>query len=80
MNSLSERLLWTAWSIAMRGPLRYRLTMWAVRLGARIGPWLPWHPGKMGAWTRGREIPVVPPGPSFRAWWRRNGSQLKPRK
>ena len=80
MNHISERLLWVAWAFAMRGPLRYRLTMWAVRLGARIGPYLPWHPNKMGAWTRGREIPVVPKGPSFRAWWRRNGDQIKPGK
>jgi hypothetical protein len=27
---------------------------------------LPWHPGKLGAWTRGRELPKVP-SQSFRA-------------
>jgi L-lactate dehydrogenase complex protein LldF len=71
MNKPSERLMWTAWSFAMRGPLRYRMAMWFVRLGVRLAPWLPWHPGKLGHWTRGRELPQVPAGTSFRGWWRR---------
>lgn len=75
MNSLSEKLMWTMWSWAMRGPLRYRLTMLAVRIGMRLVPWLPWHPGKLGAWTRGRDLPA-PGGPAFRNWWRRNGDQF----
>jgi len=76
MNSISERLIWTAWSIAMGGPLRYRLTMWAVRTGVRFIPWLPkaLHIGKLGAWTRGRELPELP-GPSFRAWWKKHGEE-----
>jgi L-lactate dehydrogenase complex protein LldF len=75
MNSITEKLMWLAWSIAMGGPLRYRLTMLSVRIGMRFIPWLPWHPGKLGAWTRGRDLPAVP-GHVFRAWWRRNGEQF----
>ncbi|MGO8691678.1 MAG: lactate utilization protein B [Thermoguttaceae bacterium] len=71
MRSASERLLWRLWAWAMGGPRRYRLTMWAVRQGVRLAPLLPWHPGKLGAWTRGRALPKVP-GPAFRTWWRRS--------
>ena len=77
-NSILDRITWNLWSWAMRGPLRYRLTMWAVRIGVRLLPFVPWHPGKLGAWTRGRLLPQVPPEPSFRTWWRRNGAQVKP--
>jgi len=69
MRSLSERLMWQTWSWFMAGPRRYGLAMWGVRLGVRMSKFLPWHPGKLGAWTRGRELPKVP-GPSFRAWWK----------
>jgi L-lactate dehydrogenase complex protein LldF len=79
MNHPTERLTWLLWAWAMRTPLRYRLTMWAVRLGMRVLPWVPWHPGKLGAWTRGRALPEVPPT-SFRAWWREHGEELKPKK
>ena len=71
MNSVSERLTWKLWAWAMSGPKRYGLAMWAVRLGVRLARFLPWHPGKLGAWTRGRELPKVP-GPAFRTWWRGN--------
>lgn len=74
-RSFIERLMWNCWAWSMGGPLRYRLTMWAVRLGVRIVPWLPWHPWYLGAWTRGRALPEVP-GPSFRAWWRSNSSKF----
>ena len=53
----------------MGGPRRYGLAMWAVRWASAWRRFLPWHPGKLGAWTRGRELPEVP-GPSFRSWWR----------
>ncbi len=69
MNSASERLTWRIWAWAMSGPARYRWAMAAVRLGVRLARFLPWHPGKLGAWTRGRELPQVP-GPAFRKWWR----------
>ncbi len=77
MNSATERLTWRLWAWAMSGPRRYRLTMWAVRLGVRLAKFLPWHPGKLGAWTRGRELPQVP-GPAFRRWWRRKEDNSKP--
>lgn len=78
MNSWTDRITWRAWSWAMRGPKRYKLAMWAVRLGVRMAKFLPWHPGKLGAWTRGRELPKVP-GPAFRKWWRANRDSVKPK-
>jgi L-lactate dehydrogenase complex protein LldF len=69
VNSFVERLTWKAWAWAMSGPKRYTLAMWAVRLGVRMARFLPRHPGKLGAWTRGRELPKVP-GPAFRSWWK----------
>ncbi|MGA2061527.1 MAG: lactate utilization protein B [Thermoguttaceae bacterium] len=71
MNSFTERMMWLTWSWFMAGPLRYKLAMWGVRLGVRMARFLPWHPGKLGAWTRGRELPQ-PSGPPFRTWWRKN--------
>ncbi len=78
MNSWTERLTWLAWSWMFAGPKRYRLAMAAVKLGVRLARWLPWHPGKLGAWTRGRELPELPKEPPFRDWWRKNGARLKP--
>jgi hypothetical protein len=76
VRSWTERLTWQMWSWAMRGPLRYRLAMWAVRQGVRMAKFLPWHPGKLGAWTRGRALPRVP-GPAFRRWWKSQGNQAE---
>ena len=74
-----ERLIWWGFAIAMGGPLRYRLTMTMAKLGMRVIPWLPWHPGKLGAWTRGRALPEIPAGGSFRAWWKnRSVGEKKP--
>jgi len=70
MNSPAERLTWRLWAWLMRGPNRYKLAMWAVRWGVRMARFLPWHPGKLGAWTRGRALPQVP-AHDFRHWWRR---------
>jgi L-lactate dehydrogenase complex protein LldF len=80
MRSLRQRVTWQLWSWAMGGPKRYRMAMAAVKLGVRLAPFLPWHFWELGAWTRGRELPKVPRGPSFRDWWRKNGSQLKPKR
>jgi len=74
VNSLTERLMWKGWAWAMSGPLRYRIAMWAVRIGVRLARFLPWHPGKLGAWTRGRELPDVPTRAPFRTWWRKTAS------
>jgi len=71
-----ERLVWKLWAWAMCGPRRYALAMTMARLGVRMAAFLPWHPAQLGAWTRGRELPKVP-GPSFRRWWRRHGSEVK---
>jgi L-lactate dehydrogenase complex protein LldF len=78
MNSITERVTWNLWAWAMGGPLRYKLTMLGVRWGVRMTKFLPWHPGKLGAWTRGRELPKVP-GHSFRGWWKKHGEECKPR-
>jgi L-lactate dehydrogenase complex protein LldF len=76
MKSWTERMTWAAWAWAMGGPIRYKVAMTGVRLGMRLAKFLPWHPGKLGAWTRGRELPQVP-GPDFRDWWRRNGKKYQ---
>jgi len=78
MKSWTERLTWKAWAWAMSSPWRYRMAMKMLRLGVKAARFLPWHPGKLGAWTRGRELPEVPAGPAFRGWWRRYGTQVKP--
>ncbi|NQT40989.1 MAG: lactate utilization protein [Planctomycetes bacterium] len=66
-RSLGDRLTWKLWAWAMGGPRRYRAAMGLVKLGVRLARFLPWHPGKLGAWTRGRALPQVPRGKSFRA-------------
>ena len=77
-RSIVDRITWNLWAWAMGGRRRYGLAMWAVRCGIRMARFLPWHPGKLGAWTRGRELPVVP-GHSFRAWWRRRSGSGGPK-
>lgn len=76
VRSPLERLIWNAWSWAMGGPLRYRLTMGFVRIGVRLAKFLPFHPAQLGAWTRGRDLPLVPPT-TFRSWWRRYGKRFQ---
>ena len=71
MNSASERFTWAIWAWFMGGPRRYKLAMTAVRMGIRLAKYLPWHPGKLGAWTRGLALPKVP-SYDFRSWWRKN--------
>jgi L-lactate dehydrogenase complex protein LldF len=73
MNSITERITWKGFAFFMAGPLRYRLTMFGVRLGVRLSKFLPWHPGKLGGWTRGRELPKAQ-GPAFRSWWKKKGN------
>jgi L-lactate dehydrogenase complex protein LldF len=71
-RSLVDRITWTLWAWAMCGPKRYAMTMKAVRIGVRLAGLIPrcLHFDKLGAWTRGRELPKVP-GPAFRNTWRR---------
>ncbi len=77
MNSITERMTWAVWAWFMGGSWRYKLAMTGVRIGVRMAKFLPWHPDKLGAWTRGRELPKVP-GPDFRSWWRRNRDRYQP--
>ena len=72
MRSWTERLTWTTWAWFMGGSWRYRLAMLGVRVGVKMAKYLPWHPDKLGAWTRGRELPEGR-GYTFRAWWRKRG-------
>lgn len=76
-RSIIDRITWNLWAWAMGGSRRYNMAMLAVRWGVRMARFLPWHPDKLGAWTRGRELPVVP-GHSFRGWWSRRSSASKP--
>jgi len=77
VRSWTERLVWKLWAWSMSGPLRYRLTMLGARVGVRLARFLPWHPGKLGAWTRGRDLPQVPKRAAFRAWWRKHGAEFE---
>jgi L-lactate dehydrogenase complex protein LldF len=70
-NSRIDQITWTLWAWMMGGPRRYALAATAMRLGLRLAKFLPWHPGKLGAWTRGRELPPVPRR-DFRKWWRKH--------
>ena len=70
VRSAGARWVWRLWSWSMSGRTRYALAMRVLRLGLRLARWLPWKPGPLGAWARGRELPEVPPR-SFRSWWRR---------
>ena len=72
-----ERMTWTVWAWLMGGRLRYKMAMFGVRLGVRLTRFLPWRPGKLGAWTRGRELPQIT-GPDFRRWWKRNRNEYEP--
>jgi L-lactate dehydrogenase complex protein LldF len=71
-KSWFDRLTWKGFAWGMKGPLRYRLTMAAVKLGVRLAPLLPWKPGQLGQWTRGRSLPKPPAEGAFRDWWKRH--------
>ena len=72
MKSTMQRLMWIVWAWFMGGPIRYKLAMTSVRIALPFLKFLPWHPGMLGAWTRGRALPRVPTY-DFRTWWRKNG-------
>ncbi len=78
VRSWMEKLVWKLWAWAMCTPWLYRLSMRLARWGTRLVRFLPWHPGPLGAWTRGRELPEAPLGPDFHAWWKKYSHQLKP--
>ncbi len=74
MRSPFERLTWKVWSWFMQGPRRYELAMTGLRLGLRVAKYLPVHFGKLGAWTRGRELPA-PAKEDYRTWLRRRKNE-----
>ncbi len=69
VRSIIDRLTWFGFAVAMKGDFRFRRTMSLVKLGIRTAPFLPWHPDKLGDWTRGRALPEIPKEGSFRDWW-----------
>lgn len=73
MNQFFERWMWKVWAWLFASPFRYRWTMRFAKIGMRLTKYLPWHPDKLGAWTRGRELPPSPREPAFRDWWRNRG-------
>jgi L-lactate dehydrogenase complex protein LldF len=77
VNSRAERLLWRLWAWFMVGPARYKLLMAGVRTGTRLAKLLPWHPGKLGAWTRGRGLPRAGVA-SFRKWLESKRNEERP--
>ncbi|HBT75412.1 MAG TPA: hypothetical protein DEB39_00475 [Planctomycetaceae bacterium] len=79
-RSLVDRLTWKAFAIAMQTGFRFRLLMALIKIAIRIAPYLPWHPDKLGQWTRGRALPEIPKDGSFRDWWktRQKSGRSKP--
>jgi L-lactate dehydrogenase complex protein LldF len=76
-KSVTERLTWRLWAWAMGGPKRYKMAMGMVKFGVQMAKFLPWHPGKLGAWTRGRALPQLPADGSFRKWWRQHAAEFE---
>jgi L-lactate dehydrogenase complex protein LldF len=76
MNSWRERLMWKTWAWFMRGPVRYRIAAFGIKIGVGMLRFVPrWlHFGKLRAWTRGRALPQLPGRALFRTWWRREWS------
>ncbi len=65
-----ETLTWKMYAFWMASGFRFRTLMSFIKLGVHIAPFLPWHPDKLGQWTRGRALPAVPKEESFRDWWK----------
>jgi L-lactate dehydrogenase complex protein LldF len=67
--SAQTRLLrW--WAKGMQDLRAYRRGIRWLRRVARIGRAVGWYPGALGAWSRSRTFPTVPPQ-SFKEWWER---------
>jgi len=73
-----ETTIWKSYAFWMRSGFRFRTLMKFVKLGIRIAPFLPWHPDKLGQWTRGRALPPIPKEPPFRDWWKKEKSESEP--
>ena len=70
LSNIIDGLIWFSSAVAMKGNFRFRKTMSLVKFGIRCAPFLPYHPDKLGAWTRGRALPTIPAEGSFRDWWK----------
>jgi L-lactate dehydrogenase complex protein LldF len=68
-RNIIETLTLKNYAFWMQTGFRFKFLMKFVKFGIRAAPFLPWHPGKFGAWTRGRNLPQPPKEGSFRAWW-----------
>ncbi len=72
-GNIWETITWRGYAFGMQRAFRFRIVLGAIKLGIRLlslgVPVLPYLPGKLGAWTRGRALPTLPPQGSFRKWW-----------
>ena len=68
-RSWLDRVTWRFFAVAMQTGFRFRAMMWFLKIGMRMAPFLPWHPDKLGQWTRGRALPEIPKEGAFRDWW-----------
>ncbi len=64
-----ETATWRTYAFWMQNGFRFKTLMLGVKTGIRLAPFLPWHPDKLGQWTRGRTLPKPPKEGSFRDWW-----------
>jgi len=71
-KTLLDTVTWKGYAWAMRGRIRFKTLMMLMKFGMRFVPFLPWHPDKLGQWTRGRALPKIPTEPAFRDWWEKN--------
>ncbi|MDR1957680.1 MAG: lactate utilization protein [Planctomycetaceae bacterium] len=76
-RTLLDRMIWKSYAMAMQGNFRFKSLMFAIKTGMRIIKFLPWHPDKLGQWTRGRALPKIPQEPAFRDWWEKNRKNQK---
>lgn len=72
-----ETMTWRSYAYWMQSGFRFRFLMRFVKLGIRTAPFLPWHPDKLGQWTRGRALPRPPAEGSFRDWWKNRNADKK---
>ncbi|GHT25508.1 4Fe-4S ferredoxin [Planctomycetales bacterium] len=69
-GNIIETLTWNQYAFWMQTGWRFRFLMRFIKFGIKTAPFLPWHPDKLGAWTRGRTLPQPPKEGSFRNWWK----------
>lgn len=67
-RSWIDRIIWKTFAFGMQSALRFKILMFLTKWVIRIAPFLPWHPDKLGEWTRGRALPSLPKEGSFRDW------------